>query len=130
MTTSQPEWITNTREMVRNRRAIKGRDQLRGVALNILIAPYLSTLLNRAAQKRHMNRSAYTRRALAIHLAHDLDVPLGSVLAVCPLPVSWAGRAMFANHQGTVEMIVDNGADIETWCPHPGCDGIHFREDL
>lgn len=85
-----------------------------------------SALLSKAAQKREMNRSAYTRRALALCLAHDLGVPVSSVLALCPMPVSWAGRQMFANHQGTVHPWTDDGTGIQTWCPHPDCDGGHF----
>lgn len=122
-----PDWVANTRQMVRDRRSVKSRDKL-GTALNMLLHPDLSRLLNHAAGKRRMNRSAYTRRALAIHIAHDLDLPVWSVLDLCPMPVSWAGRQMFANNQGVIAApMTDGGEDLPTWCPHPGCDGKHYE---
>ena len=126
MTTNLPDYADEARRMVRERRATRSRDN-NGTALNILLSPMFNALLNRACRGRRMNRSAYTRRALAVQLASDLDLTVLSVLEMCPLPVSWKGRAMFANNHGTVERIIDDGTDIESWCPHPNCDGKHFR---
>lgn len=126
--TSQPDFLDSARQMVRERRVREERGRSENVPLNILVSWTFSRLIARAAQHRGMNKSAYTRRALAVFIARDLDLPLGSVLSYCLMPVPYAGRLMFGNHGAYVDRPRDDGTGIEVWCAHPGCDGTHLRE--
>jgi hypothetical protein len=76
--------------------------------------------LDRAAQTMGVNRSTFIRRACAVQIAHVLHRPVREITAQCPSPKPW-GFDKFPGKD------IDHGADIEQWCPHPGCDGSHLR---
>lgn len=76
-------------------------------------------LLDRACQKRDVNRSSYMRRAIAVQIAHDLGMSIQSVLWHSPS----VGR--YRSHQINKGKR-DRAEGIEQWCPHPGCGGKHF----
>lgn len=77
-------------------------------------------MLSRAARQRNVNRSAYSRRAVSILVAHDLGIPLQEVLQETPM----LGTYGVVQNKPAAR---DDGKGIENWCPHPGCDGEHLR---
>jgi hypothetical protein len=77
-------------------------------------------LLVKAAQLRDVNKSSYSRRAIALLIAHDLGMPIHEVLYETPCIGRWG---KIQNSPGERDL----GEDIENWCPHPGCDGEHLR---
>jgi len=78
-------------------------------------------LIDRAARVRGVNRSTLIRRAVALVVADALAMDIRDVLYHSP------GHGAYGAHQ-TDRGSRDDGAGIETWCPHPGCDGSHLRE--
>jgi hypothetical protein len=76
-------------------------------------------LLHKAAEQRDVNTSTYVRRAVALLIAHDLDMPIHQVVWETPCPGRW-GRIQ--NSPGERDL----GEDIHNWCPHPDCDGEHL----
>lgn len=80
--------------------------------------------VHRAAALHGISASSYVRRALSLHLAVDLDEDVRDILWLCPElnPPKYA--QIGSVRKGNTH---DDGAGIERWCPHPGCDGAHLR---
>jgi hypothetical protein len=78
--------------------------------------------VDRAAQRRDVNRSTYVRRTLAVAVARDLGVPVRVVLWESPKPGGFRNEKIRVRDGGER----DEGQGIEDWCPHPGCDGAHL----
>jgi hypothetical protein len=81
--------------------------------------PFLQ-LMDEAAKRMNANRSTFIRRAVAVQIAHVLQRDVHGILRYCPDPKPWG----FDGFPGS-EM--DDGTNIEQWCPHPGCRGSHLR---
>lgn len=79
--------------------------------------------VNGAAEKVGVNRSTYIRRALAVHTAHVLGIPVRLILMESPEVRAFGAQT---SPQRQALGLHDNGEGIEDWCPHPGCDGTHL----
>jgi hypothetical protein len=90
------------------------------VPTNTSYTPEFMRLLSLAAERRDVNRSTYIRRAVALVMSADLDLPIGDILYHSPAPGRW--QALQRNPGGR-----DEAVGIDQWCPHPGCDGSHLR---
>lgn len=79
--------------------------------------------INDSAQVVGVNRSTYVRRVLAVHASSVLKVPVRMILWESPKPRRW-GEHYQPSAQAAGQR--DDGEGIESWCPHPGCDGTHL----
>jgi hypothetical protein len=106
---------------VEKRRGARYKSVFPGLTRTHLFMPVsFFALIEQACQQRDVNRSTYMRRAIALTLAHDLNLPIHDVLSNSPAPGPYRSK-QFNRGQS------DDGADIESWCPHPGCQGEHLR---
>ncbi len=110
------EWAKNITEILKQKRRHKG-DYLGPLQLRVSL-PWLK-IADMAADRRGLNRTSYVRRALSVHMAGDLGLPVHPILALLTPP---RGR----NDSTRKEKTFDDGTGIEDWCPHPGCDGAHL----
>lgn len=86
--------------------------------------------LDAAALVKGVNRSTYIRRALVVAMAHDLamDPRLIAFHTIAPDASMWKDPNRPKDSRGGKFIVSrDDGSGIETWCPHPGCDGSHLR---
>lgn len=94
------------------------------IRAHITFSPEYLRLLDLACQKRNVNRSTYIRRAVAVLLSADLDLPVPDILWHSPTPGPYGGLASF-DQRGKR----DNAVGMADWCGHPGCDGSHLRRE-
>lgn len=80
-------------------------------------------MLARAAKARGVQKSTFARRALAVAIASVLGIDVRQVLYYSPKPRAWDENHGRHIHDGNRR---DDGAGIESWCPHPGCNGSHL----
>lgn len=81
-----------------------------------------AAFLSAAAQQLDVNRSTFVRRALAVAMAHVLQVDVRDILYHSPKARPYGPL----RHVGEGAGQHDTGEGIEAWCPHPGCDGAHL----
>lgn len=99
-----------------------GRTPLRGqYRTSLNLTDTMGALLRQVCIRRGINRTGYVRRVLAVHIAAELDMDVADVLRDTPLPVGYGERRFW--HREKREDL----AGIQTYCPHPGCDGTHIR---
>jgi hypothetical protein len=82
-----------------------------------------AAFLQAAAQQVNVNRSTFVRRALAVGMASVLKVDVRDILYHSPKPRPFGPIRQVGLGAGEHDM----GDGIESWCPHPGCDGEHLR---
>ena len=109
--------------------AVKARpqDSTEGqVNLLVIVFPAFNRYLDAAALTRRTTRSSYVRRALSVAMAHDLMLPVGTFLRHTISPDARWDSARKRGIDGRFISRRDDGAGIQQWCPHPGCDGSHL----
>lgn len=77
------------------------------------------SLCDEAARRMNVNRSTFYRRAIAVVASRILDIDPRVLLWETPAPGPYGVNVMRTSAR-------DEGAGIEAWCPHPGCDGEHL----
>ena len=97
---------------------VKLHDQYR---TTVNLTSVMGGLLLRVCRQRDINRTGYVRRVLAVHIAAELDMPITAVLRGTPTPVRLNERRFWVD-----SFPQDDLTGIETYCPHPGCDGRHL----
>lgn len=109
--------------------AVKARpqDAAEGqVNLLVIVFPAFNRHLDAAALTRGVTRSSYVRRALSVAMAHDLGLSVGTFLRHTISPNARWDSERKRGIDGRFISRRDDGAGIQQWCPHPGCDGSHL----
>lgn len=109
--------------------AVKARpqDAAEGqVNLLVIVFPAFNRHLDAAALTRGVTRSSYVRRALSVAMAHDLGLSVGTFLRHTISPDARWDSQRRRRPDGRFISRRDDGAGIQQWCPHPGCDGSHL----
>lgn len=117
-------WQTAAMENVKNRH--KGADRKGQMYLAAYVWRPFTAYLDAAALTREVTRSGYLRRAVAVAVAHDLGIDVRTILLHSVDPVVTWSSARVHKPEGGFAPQRDHGVGIESWCPHPGCDGSHL----
>lgn len=117
------DWKRNVMEAVRKPEALalkkgdKNKFILQGHA-----PPSFIYLLDKVLNTLDYAQSSYLRRSIAVQLSSHLGIPLSEIMQ----------DTSQVRRRGTpLPRYPDPGYDdlteIHLFCPHPGCDGSHFR---
>lgn len=101
-----------------------GRSKRPRYTLQCGVPPVFIYLVDRACRRLDHSLNGWMRRAVAVQLSSQLGVPLSEILAAVPQVRRLGGKRWEVRYP-------DDGYDdmtgIGAFCPHPGCDGSHFR---
>ena len=86
------------------------------------VPPSFVYLVDKATTELNYARSGWLRRAVAVALSKQLDIPLSEILATTSQVRRKDNRLPLYPDPG-----YDDLTEIELFCPHPGCDGSHFQ---
>ena len=115
----QAELLRRVTERPRDRSRVSRKY---GAVLNL--SPELWRALDAACETVDLNRSAYTRNALAVQIAHHQNLDAKELMATTPMSTGWDRYhwTTSAAHRWPK----DQGQHLHLFCPHPGCDGSHY----
>lgn len=118
-------WQANLMTMVTDRQ--KGHRRNGQTTIAVRVWTQFIRYLDAAALTRSVTRSTYIRRHLVVAMAHDLSLD-PRVIAHASISPDAMFNGEHPRQNGRDYLPTrDDGAGIEDWCPHPGCDGSHLR---
>lgn len=124
-----PDWRMNVMERVTERKSKNRKKRgwyAGGPVVQLIATTEFAAILNAAADKRGLNRSSWARRVLSVAAAAELGIPVTEVLQHTPTPTPPRGKGISQIGRAGTMLPADDGAGIEKWCFHPGCDGDHL----
>lgn len=117
------DWRDNVLSAVRKPEAMVHKaGEKNKFILQAHVPPSFIYLFDKATHALDYAQAGWIRRAVAVQLANQLGIPVSEILGTTSQV-----RRRAVNLPRYPDPGYDDLTDIAYFCPHPGCDGAHFR---
>ena len=121
------DWRDEVMKAIRKpeRIAPSGRNRSNRFLMQAHVPPAFIYLLDKVTREMNYSQASWLRRAVAVQLASQNDIPLSEILSTTT-QVRQRGKGGRSQPRYP-DPGHDDMTEIGVFCPHPGCDGAHFR---